>query len=699
MKNEKLLIVEDEKIIAIDLQRRLEKFGYNVAGLVASGKESIQKARKLYPDIVLMDIMLAGEIDGIDAAITIRKELNIPIIFITAYSDEKTLERAKKAEPFGYVLKPFKDRELYTTIDIALYKHSINEKLKSQERLFAAILNGTGDGIISTTMEGKIRFMNPVAETLTGWKEEDAIDKPLKDVFKLYNETSATEIEFPTAASEYIHSTPWIFESCYLENKQGAQVFVEGNMTFIHDKDGDAEGKVFTFKDVTEMKRLTDTVTYQASHDRLTGLLNRDEFSQKLQNALDETKNSHVSHTLINLDLDQFKIVNDTSGHRAGDQLIQRITKTIQNNLPDNSIVARIGGDEFGILISDTDTDKAEKVTKRIFKQMQKERFIWKRNIYSITASVGIVPVTENSKDTQTILAAADDACFLAKEEGGNRIKIYSISDIRFLKRRGEMQWISKLTQALEEDRFVLYYQLIEPLTAKPVNQFKCELLIRMLDTDGSLIMPLDFIPAAERYNLMHAIDKWVITKAIQSFTKLSQKFGLKDSDFNFSINLSASSLNNDILYDFIKNEINTYDIPASSLCFEVTETTAIENLTKATSLMRELQKIGCTFALDDFGSGFSSFSYLKDLPVDYLKIDGAFVKDINSNKINYTMVESINKVGHVMNIKTIGEFVANSKIKDALKGIGVDYAQGYEINKPQPLEDIGSFLNLSKNK
>lgn len=680
--SERILIVEDEKIIGLDLQRRLEKFGYTVVDLVSTGERAVAVAWETRPDIILMDIMLAGKIDGIEAAKKIKENCKIPVIFLTAYADENTLERAKLAEPFGYILKPFKERELYTTIDIALYKHSIDRKLYQQERWFSAILESAGDGIIATDRNNFIRFMNPVAEILTGWKEKDIQGANIKEILKLYDDKTSLAIEIPKVPdtrSEF----PLFFDSVHLINKQGAIIHIEGSVAQILEPDKNIIGQVFVFQDITDIQRMTETITYQASHDSLTGLINREEFFLKLEGALDRVRGSGTRHGFIFLDLDKFHVVNDLCGHIAGDELLRQVSEDIKAVVPEGKSIGRLGADEFGILIDDIGMQDAQATAQKLLQTIQRT-FLWQKNSFKITASIGIVPIDEDCKDFYNILAAADDACYFAKQEGGNRIKQYDTTDYQFLKRRGEMQWISQLTTALEENRFVLYSQTILALDSSKAYGNKAEILLRLKDPDGKLVPPSDFIPAAERYNFMPAIDRWVIKETVEFIRKLTAS-GAKP-EIIYCINVSGASIADETLFDYISNVFNLSGVDPKLFCFEITESTAIENLSHALAFIKNLKQLGSTFALDDFGNGFSSFANLKSLPVDFLKIDGSYVKDIVQDPIDYTLVESVNKIGHAMGMKTIAEFVQSVEIIELLKKMGVDYGQGYSISKPEPL-------------
>ena len=674
---DRILIVEDERIIAIDLQRRLEKFGYQVAGVASTAERAIELAHELLPDIILMDIMLSGETDGIDAALAIRERARIPVIFLTAYADERTLERAKAAEPYGYVLKPFKERELYTTIDMALHKSRLHRAVKQHERQLAAILNSVADGIIATDENDRIQFLNPVAEALTGWTDEQAHGMPLADVFGLYDSNSGLRVQLPSAHGGS-RSENLYFEDVNIKNKQGARVQIEGTVSAIHDSSESGEGRTIAFRDVTDAKKMSDIIVYQASHDILTGLINRDEFFARLEGAARSGEG-----VFLYIDLDQFKVINDVCGHIAGDELLRQIGAVIIESVEKHHIVGRLGGDEFGLIFGDLPAQQGVERAVALLAKLNR-KFIWHQNSFTITASMGLVPIPPGGGDVYELLAAADDACYVAKEEGGNTVKVYETTDYTFLKRRGEMQWISRLTHALEEDRFVLFAQPI--VSIDPINPNKTEILIRLREEDGSLVSPGDFIPAAERYNLMPVIDRWVLNAVIGKIRCGTLR---PEPGGTICINISGASIKDEAFLDYVVSAFHESELDPGLFCFEVTETTAIESLSRAVGFMNRLRQLGVSFALDDFGNGFTSFAYLKNLPVDYLKIDGSFVRDVDTDPISLAMVEAIHRIGHVMGMKTIAEFVTSASVKQKLAGIGVDYVQGYEIARPAPLVEI----------
>ncbi len=682
MDSERILIVEDEKIIALDLQRRLERFGYSICDTAAEGEEAVRKAREHRPDIILMDIMLAGAVDGIEAAKVIKRELQIPVIFLTAYADERTLERAKEAEPFGYILKPFKERELYTTIDIAIYKYKIDKKLKQQERLFSAILHSVHDGIVATGMNTEILFMNPIAEKMCGWNENDAQGKTASMVLSLIDaRTLASLIPDGLPTGEH----PVFFRDAVMKSRHGQTFTIDGSITKIHQVENETEGYVLAFRDISELKRMSATIDYQASHDSLTGLSNREEFSLRLTELLEDLKRNSGRHTLIELDVDRFKVVNDTCGTVAGDELLRQVANFIQSLTQRHDISARIGGDEFGVILKDCSLEDSMHVAQRLQDAIQSHKFIWQKNLFPITLSIGIVPLTEADIEIHAVLAAADDACYIAKEEGGGRISVFQRTAEQYVLRRGQMEWIGKINEALEKNRFRLWHQLIEPLNPESDSKPKAEVLIRMEAEDGSIIGPGSFIPSAERYGLMTSIDRWVLENTTIAWNRL-KKIGRPLADRVFTVNLSGPTLLDESFIDFVMMTFKTHNANPSAFCFEITETSAIQNLSYASRFIGKLKEVGFTFSLDDFGSGFSSFNYLKNLPVDYLKIDGSIVQTIDESLVNYTMVESINSMGHVLGLKTVGEYARNEGVVEKLRRIGVDYGQGYALAEPRPI-------------
>jgi len=433
-----------------------------------------------------------------------------------------------------------------------------------------------------------------------------------------------------------------------------------------------------------QVEERTKELQNLAVHDKITGLYNRYEFEKRLTSLLKYSSRASDQSVMCYIDLDQFKIVNDTSGHVAGDELLKQISFLMQISADENDIVARLGGDEFGILFVGNTMHEAYEKAEAILSAIKKYRFSWKQKIFVVGASMGLVPITRSCCSIIDVISAADTACYEAKEEGRNRIHIASKNDEKLQAKRGEMQWLSRLTKALEDEEFILYIQPIVPLSHKEDTIKHYEVLIRMEDKDSNIILPMAFIPAAERYGLMQKIDRWVIRNLFKTYAKLKTT---KEICCTFSINLSGNSLADKTLSAYIEALFKTYDIEPESICFEVTETAAVANMDTAIEFIKRMRELGCKTSLDDFGSGLSSFAYLKNIPVDYLKIDGVFVNDLDKDEINRAMVKSINEVSHIMGIQTICEYVETKEVKDILEEMDVDFAQGHYYAEAKSIE------------
>jgi diguanylate cyclase (GGDEF)-like protein len=421
-------------------------------------------------------------------------------------------------------------------------------------------------------------------------------------------------------------------------------------------------------------------------HDPLTGRYNRRAFEARLAHASETAVIEHQRHALCYVDLDQFKLVNDTCGHVAGDELLKQIAALLQGEIRGSDMLARLGGDEFGILFESCELDKATRIAEAIRLKVKKHRFVWQNTPFDISISIGLAAITADNPDVADALKNADAACYVAKESGRNRLQIYEQHDKELAQRHGEMQWVSRLQQALEENRFELYGQRIRP-TLPDKNDCHYEVLLRLRNPDGQMVPPMAFIPAAERYNLMSSIDLWVVEHALDIL--VNHKRGPSGQPIMLAINLSGQSLGNKEILNRVQQWIETSGVGAERLCFEITETAAITNLTAAVDFIRSLRRLGCKFSLDDFGSGLSSFGYLSNLEIDFLKIDGHFITNILTDPVNRSIVGAINEIGHVMGIHTIAEFVENEAVVLELARIGVDYLQGYGIHKPEPLIEL----------
>ncbi|MCI0994153.1 EAL domain-containing protein [Pseudomonas corrugata] len=566
-------------------------------------------------------------------------------------------------------------------------------KLLTQRQVFAnalqlekeraqITLQSIGDGVITTDVEGAIAYMNPAAEAMTHWKAEHATGLPLAALFNLIDDNAQTE---GLTLIEHILSGRLgggSEHSKLIQRLDGSTVSVTLVGAPIRHA-GKVSGAVLVLHDMTQERQYIANLSWQATHDALTGLANRREFEYRLEQALHNLTRQVGRHALMFLDLDQFKLVNDTCGHAAGDELLRHICALLQSGLRENDTLARLGGDEFGILLENCSPEAAEKIAEGLRQTVQNLHFVWKGRPFVTTVSIGLVHIAQNPTTLEASLRAADMACYMAKEKGRNRVQVYHADDSELSLRFGEMAWVQRLHMALEENRFCLYAQEIAALGPGDHGGGHIEILLRLHDEAGRMILPDSFIPAAERYGLMTSLDRWVVENVFRIIRQC-----LNDSRQGpmamCAINLSGTTIGDQAFLDFLRKQFAAYSIPPEMICFEITETSAISNLGSAIRFINELKSLGCYFSLDDFCAGMSSFAYLKHLPVDFLKIDGSFVKDMLDDPINRAMVEVINHIGHVMGKRTIAEFVETAQIEQALLEIGVDYAQGYVIERPQ---------------
>lgn len=569
--------------------------------------------------------------------------------------------------------------------DITARKQA-EEALIEAKELIEVTLHSIGDAVITTDPEGVVRYLNPVAEKLTGWRTREAQGQSLHTVFRIIREEDREPVSNLVARCIKEDKVIGLVNHTILISRNGKEYAIRDSVAPIRSPDGRLLGVVMVFTDITETHRLAQQMAHQASHDSLTGLLNRREFERRLQRTLDTARTDRIEHTLCYLDLDQFKVINDTCGHVAGDELLCQLASALDDKVRTRDTLARLGGDEFGVLLEHCLLEEGMRVANALRDAVQGFRFDWEDKSFRIGVSIGITPITEATESVASVLSQADSACYAAKDRGRNRIHLYTLEDTEIVRRSGEMEWVRQINQALEENRFRLFCQQIAAIRPGRDEKGHYEILLRMINEEGTLVLPAEFFPAAERYHLASKIDQWVITTA---FDWLHQNPDLLDHLAVCSINQSGHSLGDAAFLEYVNREFERTGIPGSKICFEITETAAISNFASAGRLIADLKKRGCQFALDDFGSGFCSFSYLRSLPVDFLKIDGAFVKDIVDDPIDLAMVKSINDMGHVLGKRTIAECVENEAILAKVREIGVDYAQGYGINAPRPLDEL----------
>ena len=576
-------------------------------------------------------------------------------------------------------------RVIVTYLDITEHKRLkeiIVNKDSNADRLgrVSYALGSIKEGVITTDNTGCVKTLNDAAKRMLSW-DNGYEGRAIQDVFSPFN-TSFDNIQLLYDACAISKTAVECDSHSLVETKDGNELWVTYNVSPISDDERVTEFVVM-FHDVSESRSLLERLRLQTCKDALTNLYNRQEFEKQIKISLDSAKRKGHTHAFLLVDLDQFKVINESCGHHAGDELLRQIARLVEAKVRAYDIVARMGGDEFAIMLKNCGSDGAMSIANSILDAIRAFRFVWGGKIFTLTSSIGIVLLANNIKHVQTALSYADFAVHAAKDAGKNRIVLYDKNQKNLAFQHAQLEWVTKINYALEHDLMVLCSQPICPISSAAGTDIHFELLIRMLAKDGSLIAPGEFLPAAERYNLMPKVDRWVIKRA---FAWLAANAGKRAKIGLCSINLSGDSLSDEMFFQYVEEQFQVTGIPGNHICFEITESMAIYNLSQTLRFIHKFKAYGCKFALDDFGSGFSSYGYLKSLPVDFLKIDGGFVRQMVSDPIDFAMVKSINEVGHVMNTMTIAEFVEDEETLLKLKEIGVDFVQGYGIGKPELL-------------
>ena len=558
------------------------------------------------------------------------------------------------------------------------------EALLFEEKERAQVtLASIADAVVTVDTAGRIEFMNPIAERLTGWPLDEARHRPVSEVFAVVDEANGAPIPDPVARALTDDATTEADANVVLLCRGAESIAIDYSVAPIRDRAARTVGAVLVVQDMSRERQYAARLSNLASHDALTGLLNRREFEQRVRAIVEHREAEEGQHAVLYLDLDQFKVVNDTSGHAAGDELLRQVGALLRPRLREGDVLARLGGDEFGVLLPHCPPAPALRIAEALRKAIVDFRFAWKNRSFTIGVSIGLVNLAEGPHTLASVLSAADAACYLAKDKGRNRVQVYRPEDSEVALRRGEMEWVNRLHRALAEDRLCLYAQPMHAMHVAGPKVLHQELLVRLIDEQNELIAPIAFIPAAERYHLMPSIDRWVIRTA---FRLLADRRAAGDADAlsgTYAINLSGASIGDDQFLDYVRESFARFRIPHRAICFEITETTAVTSLSKAADFIGALREPGCRFALDDFGVGVSSFTYLKQLPVDYLKIDGSFVRNMLHDPVDAAMVEAIHRIGRVMGKQTIAESVETAATLEALRSVGVDFAQGNAIAPP----------------
>ena len=448
--------------------------------------------------------------------------------------------------------------------------------------------------------------------------------------------------------------------------------------------------------DIEAARAAEQNLSWQATHDVLTDLENRRQFESNLRRLIEAARAKGLQHAVLYIDLDQFKVVNDTCGHLAGDALLRELAQLLSARMRRGDSLARLGGDEFGVLLESCDLLHAQHVAAQILSAIRGYRFAWQGNVFALGASIGVAAVTPESLDLDSVLKAADSACYLAKDKGRNQVQVYAADDEEFSSRRGEMEWVSRITRAIEDSRFFLHCQRVASL-ADPAGTAYLELLLRMRDEAGGVVAPMAFIPAAERYHLMGAIDRWVVGKALHCLGGLDAGRVLSKRTLpRFGINLSGASLGDPAFAEFTLQQLEESGAPPEAVCFEVTETAAISNLGRAARFIERFRDLGVRFALDDFGTGLTSFAYLKALPVDYIKIDGSFVRNVHDDALSRAVVDAIQRLARAVGATTIAESVESARTLKHVSDLGIDFAQGFAIHAPEPYRDFAERMHYA---
>jgi diguanylate cyclase (GGDEF)-like protein/PAS domain S-box-containing protein len=545
-------------------------------------------------------------------------------------------------------------------------------------------LSSLTEAIITTDRDGRITFMNPAAEQVTGSDAAGASGKLLEEIVSLVDETDRRLLSDPVhqALSSGV-PVNLSRRALLLSRTNGSERSIELSASPIRNGARELVGAVVMLHDVTEMRGLARQMSYQATHDALTGLVNRREFERRLEEAIESGHRGDGQHVLCYLDLDRFKLVNDTSGHLAGDSMLREVAKLLRDAVRDSDTVGRLGGDEFGILLVGCPLEKARQIADDVTRAVGDHRFVWKDKIFNVGVSVGLVEISRESGTLEELLAAADTACYVAKKQGSGRVAVYSARDEALARHTGEIQWLQRLQSALKENRFHLYHQVIVPAHEEEAGP-AMEVLVRLKDESGHELLPAEFMRAAERYRLMGLVDRWVVQTTLAALGRGAIPLPPNRS---VAINISGQTLGDLQFLEFVVECLDSTGVTPGQVCFEITESAVIANLEHARRFVGVLHGMGCQFALDDFGSGVGSFSNLKNLPLDYLKIDGSFIRNLSRDSVNQAMVTAMIKLARTLNFKVIAEQVEDSASLDAARRMGVDYLQGYAIGRPQPLQ------------
>jgi diguanylate cyclase (GGDEF)-like protein/PAS domain S-box-containing protein len=578
---------------------------------------------------------------------------------------------------------------IFVALLVARQVRRTEYELYVEKELAQVTLHSIGDGVITTDANARVEYLNPVAEQYTGWSTAEARGRPLTEIYRVVDERTGNTFDPlgppPTPSGETTGPAPLV----RLVGRHGRECPIRYSHAPIRSRDGETLGMIVVFHDVSQMRAMAQQLLWQASHDSLTGLVNRREFERRLGELIETARTQQREHALLFMDLDNFKTVNDTCGHAAGDELLRQLTSVMLSRMRGSDTLARLGGDEFGALLESCPPEQALRIAHALRETVREFRFVWEDKTFSVGVSIGLVPITAETGTVSRVLSLADACCYEAKKKGRDRVQVYRPAGGEVSGKDSELQMVSQISQAFELGRFRLYRQAIVPLGTGAPQHPSYEVLVRMIDRAGNLVPATGFMPAAERYNLLTSIERWVVSSLVEYLHNQWNTGAIPREPTErgwYSVNLSGTSINDKSLPDFLRNLLTRYRLPPGLLCFEITETTAISNLNTAAELMRELKEMGCRFALDDFGTGMSSFVYLKYLPVDVLKIPGTFIIDMATDPVDYAIVDAINRISHILGIQTVAESVEDGETLAKIKELNVNYAQGYFLAQPEAI-------------
>jgi diguanylate cyclase (GGDEF)-like protein/PAS domain S-box-containing protein len=584
----------------------------------------------------------------------------------------------------------FRGRKVILTIarDVS-YRKNIEVSLGRSKRQAQYTLESISEGVITTDTEGRIDYMNRAAEVMTGTNRDEASRHKIGELFSLVDEADRRPLGDPVERCLAMRRRVNMGRRALMISRDGEQEHsIEITASPIRGPANSISGTVVVFHDVSEIRGLTRQMSYQATHDALTGLVNRREFERRLQEAMDAAHAEEATHVLCYMDLDRFKAVNDSCGHLAGDNMLREVAALIKDQVRDSDFVGRLGGDEFGTLLAGCPLNKARQIASDICNAVADYRFVWKDKIFNIGISVGLVEISQASGNLQDTLSAADSACYVAKQRGRGQIHVYSARDEAIARERGDIQWLRQLQDALHEGKFEL---AVQPIIATADNDDTgpaVEVLIRLPDDRGRFANTAEFLRPAERYQLMPQIDRWVVNAALAAINAGEIKLAGKRS---CTINISGQTLADESFLEFVVEALDRSGVAPESICFEVNEGAVTSNIQHARRFIEVLHGIGCEFALDDFGSGLGAFSNLRNLPVDYLKIDGSYTRNLASDQVNQEMVSAMIKLARTMEFRVVAEQVEEQEDFDWLREVGVDFVQGNFVEPPTTLGKSGT--------